>query len=184
MTNESREAGGTNTENPGKGNIIPENKGAIAFALLLMLLGSGAYFASGAGTGSAMAKSGSSPLFDAIRFKVAFGPDGVMHLFANTKNNALAGLATTAGNPIPEENSIVIGNSQAARVKDGGRFMKQGDPISGYFGIDTSLEGVLAKQGNAIDELYFLSSRQFEKVDGEKDRVFARVSPQGIPKLF
>lgn len=166
-------------------NFIKENKSAILFSILIMLVGSIAYVTTDQAMGGA---SGSGNLdnniFESIKFKVVIGPDGVINLLANTKNNILATLDTTEGSSILEEDSIVIGNEAAARLKKAGIFSESGDLISSYFGISTTVEGILEKQDNIIDYLTFLSVSAFENADGETGKVFSKVTMEGSAKVF
>ncbi|MBI5046762.1 hypothetical protein HZC07_03450 [Candidatus Micrarchaeota archaeon] len=162
-------------------DIISENKGAIAFVLLVILVGSVGYFVSGNLIGQ---EKNYSKVFDGVRLKVAYNQDGTINILANSRNNALAKLQATEGNPVPEEESVVFGASEGARMNKTKRFQKIGDRISEFFGLNATAEGVLKKEDNAIDELTFLSRNDMDLVTGEEGKVFATVSVDGTPKLF
>ena len=165
-------------------SAVNDNKGAIAFSLIVMLAGSAAYFAYG-GEGNAMGlERNYSLIFNGIRLKVAYDPDGTMHILANSKNNALARLKAADGNPIPEEESVVFGASEGARMSAEQRFSRIGGRLASFFGLYATVEGVLAKQDNPIDELTFLSRREMDLAAGDEANVYAKATEEGMPRLF
>ncbi|HQT45243.1 MAG TPA: hypothetical protein PLO51_04645, partial [Candidatus Micrarchaeota archaeon] len=97
-------------------DLINENKGAIAFTLLVLVAGSLAYMAWGAKEGMAVGKV-PPELFNGIRYKVAYETDGSIEVYANAKNNGIAKLAAAEGNNIPEDGSMVIGATEAGMMK-------------------------------------------------------------------
>lgn len=162
--------------------FIDENKLAIFFTILVVLAGSVYYLTSG--SGSFMTEGATKiPFLEDARFKVAFDSDNSMVLFVSTKNNALAGLRTMDGNPIPEENTMVLGSDQAALLKLQRKEFKYGSSVRNYFGINTTIEGILAKTNTLIDDFHFLSVREFEQVNGDNNRIFVRML-DGVPKPF
>lgn len=163
-------------------NLIKENKGAILFTILVMLIGSITYLSTDQNQMSAEKNDQST--FQSIKFKVIFGPDGAMNLLATTKNNAMATLNSEEGNSIPEEDSVVLGSQVAARLKNAGIFSESGDIISSYFGISTTVEGILEKQNSIVDYISFLSATEFEKISGDADKVFSKITMDGSLKIF
>jgi len=159
--------------------FISENKYPALFALLVMLLGSGAYFAYGGS--AAMAKSDAS-FYTALQYKAGISPDGNLKIFALAGNNALAKLKASEGNPVPEENSMVVGATEAAAMRGESLFEKPGDSLKDFFGINTKVEGILSKTGAPLDTFHFLSSPQFDKINGSK-AIFALAEDDG-PGLF
>lgn len=125
-----------------------------------------------------------SGLFEGIRLKVAGDSDGTMHILANSRNNALARLKASDGNTVPEEDSAVFGAAEGERMAKAGKVSGIGGKISGFYGLDAKDEGVLAVEGNAIDELVFLSRKEIDLASGEDGKAFARVSREGEPELF
>lgn len=158
-------------------SFISENKSSIAFTFIFMIVVSVVYFVFA--PKDVMATESEEDLFENARFKVAFGIDGDMNIFVNTKNNMLSTFKVAKGNPIPEENSIVIGNNQVNLLKKQGKFSKADTHLINYFGINVTVEGVLSKRNDMIDDLNFLSSNQFDNVDGELNTVFSKMG-----KLF
>ncbi|MFA5930084.1 MAG: hypothetical protein WC861_04330 [Candidatus Micrarchaeia archaeon] len=159
-------------------SFISENKYPAIFALAVMLLGTGAYFAYGGSSG--MAKSDAS-FYTAAEYKAGFA-DGNLKIFALAPNNALAKLSASEGNPIPEDNSMVVGASEAAMMRGESLFSKPGDSLKGFFGIDTTVEGILGKTGAPLDMFHFLSKPQFDKINGSK-LIFALAEDDG-PGMF
>lgn len=160
-------------------SFLSENRYPAIFALAVMLLGTGAYFAYGASAG--MAKSDAS-FYTSAQYKAGFTPEGGLKIFALAPNNALARLSAAEGNPIPEDSSMVVGATDAAMMRGESLFSKPGDTLSGFFGINTKIEGVLAKTGAPLDMFHFLSRQQFDQINGSKT-VFA-LAKDGAPKLF
>lgn len=163
--------------------FIEENKMAIAFAAALMLAVSAAYFYFGA-PGSAGMGAGSTAIYDGMRYKVAYAEDGAMKLFALAKNNQLAAFMPSEGNPIPEENSLVIGAGEAKMMLDEKLITGAGSRLKGFFGINTAVEGILKKTGQPADMLHFLSATQFAKIEGREGVVFSRLTEKKEPKMF
>ncbi len=163
-------------------NLIKENKGAILFTILVMLIGSITYLSTD--QNQMGAEKSDKSTFQSIKFKVIFGPDGAMNLLATTKNNAMATLNSEEGNSIPEEDSVVLGSQVAARLKNAGIFSESGDIISSYFGISTTVEGILEKQNSIVDYISFLSATEFEKISGDADKVFSKITMDGSLKIF
>lgn len=161
--------------------FISENKYPIAFALLVMLLGTGAYFAYGIGIGAGMAKSDAS-FYTALQYKAGYAQDGGLKIFALANNNALAKLQASEGNPVPEDNSMVVGATEASAMRGESLFSKPGDNLSGFFGINTKIEGILSKTGAPLDMFHFLSKHQFDKINASSS-VFALAEDDG-PGLF
>ena len=163
---------------------LGENKGAIAFAVAVMLLGTAVYFALGITEGMGPKKVNPA-VFDGIQYKVAFAPDVSIRIFANAKNNALARFGAVEGGSIPEVDSMSIGFTEAAMMKNESLFVKPGDSLKNFFGIDRIyIGGVLKKTGSPVDDLHFLGTNNFNKLAGEKGRVYSKLTPDSVPKMF
>ena len=166
------------------GEWIGENRGAIAFTLAVMLLGTAAYFALGIAEGMGPRKVNPA-VFDGIQYKIAYTPDGSIRIFANAKNNALARLGAVEGGSIPEEDSVTIGFAEAAMMKNESLFKKPGDKLTNFFGIDRIyIGGVLKETGSPVDDMHFLGVNNFNRLYGEKGRVFSKLTPDSVPKMF
>ena len=162
-------------------SFIAENKYPILFALVVMLLGTVAYFAYGGGAGMGTGKADAS-FYTAAQYKAGVAPDGNLKVFVLSSNNALAKLSASEGNSVPEENSMVIGATEAAMMRGESLFSKPGDSLSGFFGINTKVEGILGKTGAPLDMFHFLSKPQFDKINGSKT-IFV-LAKEGAPKVF
>ncbi|MDO8647100.1 MAG: hypothetical protein Q7R70_01655 [Candidatus Diapherotrites archaeon] len=165
--------------------MIFKEKFPLAVTLAFLIIASIAYFGvEGIGnsiSGMASAKNAPNSIYQDIQIKLAFNEKGEAKAFALAKNNALANYAVLEGNPIPEKNSMVLGETEAEIMKAEKLFSKQGDKINGFFGISTSIEGVLMKTNSPIDFFHFLSQAQFEGIEGESGRLFlAGESPKNI----
>lgn len=164
---------------------IGGNKGAITFTLVIMLLGTAGYFALGIKEGMMAPGKGDPAVFNGITYKTAFAPDGSIKVFANAKNNALARLMAVEGGSIPEEDSMTIGYAEAMMMKNESLFRKPGDNLTNFFGIDRIyLGGVLAETGSPVDDLHFLGYNTFNRLEGEKGRVYSKLTPDFVPKMF
>jgi hypothetical protein len=169
----------------GTGVWIKENKGAIAFTLVVMLLGTAGYFVLGAKDGMMGTGKADPAVYNGITYKVAFASDGTIKVFANAKKNALARLEAVEGGSIPEEDSMTIGSAEAAMMKNESLFAKPGDSLTNFFGINRIyIGGVLAETGSPVDDLHFLSVNNFNKLEGEKGRVYSKFTPESVPKMF
>ncbi len=164
---------------------MTENKGTMIFTVLLMLAGSIAYMVTGGiQTMESKETKVESFVFKTISFKVAYDPDGKIHLLANSRNNAMANLKAAEGDSIPEEGSIVLGNQEAANLKAAGRFNKVGDRLDQYFGLSPLVEGVLEKKDDVSDDITFFGATQFKNISGESGRVYSKLTAEGVPKIF
>lgn len=168
------------------GEWIGENKGAIAFAAVIMLIGTAGYFALGIKEGMGAGTGKVNPaVFAGIQYKVGFTPDGTIKVLAYAKNNALASLSAKEGGPIPEDDSMTIGSAEAEMMLKENLFKKPGDSLTNFFGIPkVYIGGILAKTGTPVDDLHFISLHNFEKANGEQGRVFSKLTPDNVPKMF
>ncbi|ACL16025.1 hypothetical protein [Methanosphaerula palustris] len=176
-----------------------ENRGAFAFAAVIMILGSFGYFALGApagmGGGTAngtMSKiTGMTPapvdpsVFDGITYKIAFTPDGTPKVFAHAKSNALANLSVAEGERIPDGNSMILGYTEGEMMKEEKLFAKPGDALTNFFGLDRiEIGGTFNRTGTFVDDLHFLSTHDYGNLTGEEGRVYSKLTPEKVPKLF
>lgn len=169
----------------GLSSWIGDNKGAIAFTAVVMLLGTAGFFAFGAKAGMMGSGKADPAVYNGITYKVAYSPDGTIKVFANAKNNALAKFEAVEGGSIPEEDSMTIGFAEAMMMKNESLFAKPGDFLTNFFGIDKIyIGGVLAKTGSPVDDLHFLGIHNFDKLEGEKGRVYSKLTPDSVPKMF
>jgi hypothetical protein len=172
-----------------------ENRGAFAFAIAVMLVGTVGYFALGitggmAGGASAGKMSNDSgtvdaSVFDGITYRVAFATDGTPKVFAHAKSAALANLSAAEGVSIPDGGSMVVGSAEGEMMKEEKIFTKPGDALTNFFGIDRiEIGGILAPTGTFVDDLHFLSTHDYGNLTGEEGRVFSKLTPEKAPKLF
>ncbi len=175
----------TNDENK-KENYLKGKEVSIILTIIVMVIGSFLYFGiDGIGNSLMMGGMKVNPdFFDGIRLKVAFNDEGQMKVFANVQNNKISKLRAEMGNPIPEENSMVIGYEEAMMMQDEELFKEPGDSLDGFFGIRTKLEGILRSSGGIVDYMHFLSVSQFEAIQERENKAFIRLSEDKLPKLF
>lgn len=176
------------------GEWMRENKGAIVFAAVIMVLGTAAYFTLGikegmgsgtdAGMDTGTVKVDPS-VFTGTQYKVGYTPDGTVKVLAYAKNNALATLTALEGKAIPEDDSMTIGYAEAEMMRKENLFAKPGDSLTDFFGIKkVYIGGVLEKTGTPVDDLHFLSLHTFEQSAAEPGRVFSKLTPEKVPKMF
>jgi hypothetical protein len=164
--------------------FFKQNRDAIAFAIAVIVLGTAAYFAlSGTAVMTGGKASDAGLVFEGARLKVAFSDAG-MKVFVLAKNNELAKLKAAEGKPIPEPGTVVIGGTEAAMMKKEKLFSAPGDLLSDFFGINTTVGGVLGNTGTFVDEVHFLSERQFELLNATEGRMFVKFTAEGAPKIF
>jgi hypothetical protein len=150
----------------------------VLFTLVVMIAGSAAFFAMG--RGSAM----SNDIFRDMQLKVAYSPDGKLKLFTLARSNELSRIRTESGNPVPDSDTVVIGFDEANMMRNESLFSNVGDPLIGFFGIDTRVSGVLQKTETSVDDMHFLDAHQFSEIEGVSEVAFIRFTSEGMPKLF
>jgi len=121
--------------------------------------------------------------FNGMQLKLAFNDGNEAKVFALASNNALAKYAAMEGNPVPEEDSMVIGATEADTMKSENIFLQPGDRLIGFFGLNPTVEGVLAETGTPLDYFHFLSPLGFSAVNAYNGLVFIKMSGEE-PKLF
>jgi hypothetical protein len=166
-----------------KENVFTERKIPIIISIIAIIFGIYLYFYLGIGESATFGVDVPS-LYKEMQFKAAYNEKGDLKIFVLANNNLLANLKAKEGNPIPEEDSIVIGNTEAMMMKKEKLFARPGDPINDLFGINTKVEGILIKTGKPIDEFHFISAPEFVKLTGEENRIFILMNPKNEPKLF
>ncbi len=181
------------------GGWFRENWGAFAFAAVILILGSFGYFALGITDGMAggtangtMSKiTGMTPapvdpsVFDGITYRIAFTPDGTPKVFAHAKSNALANLSVAEGERIPDGNSMILGYTEGEMMKEEKLFAKPGDALTNFFGLDRiEIGGIYNRTGTFVDDLHLLSTHDYGILAGEEGRVYSKLTPDTVPKLF
>jgi len=109
---------------------------------------------------------------------------GSLKVFAAANPAALAAYRAAEGESVPGENEIVIGSPEAAMMKREGLFKKPGDTITGLFGINPVVGGVLKRTFGLIDDMHLVSETEYQKIEGEEGRVFIVIKDNKSPKLF
>jgi hypothetical protein len=122
-------------------------------------------------------------IFKDMQIKTAM-KDGSMKLFVSADANILSKFPTTEGKALPERTTVILGNTEAEMMKKEKLFSKPGDKISDFFGINTSVGGILKRTGSVIDDMHFLSDSEYDQIQGEQDRAFIELKDDKTPKLF
>jgi hypothetical protein len=160
--------------------FIMENRNYALFAVIAMASVSAAYFMAGKPYSASM--SSQYAVYDGIELKFAPTLEGEPKLFAYASPGALYGIPAADGSNMPTDLSMVLGSSEASMMRKEKLISGTGSNLDGFFGINTSIAGVLSKTGGPLDMMHFLSRGQFESINGEK-----RVSLfflGKMPKLF
>lgn len=163
-------------------SFFKENKIGIIIAIIFIVVGTTYYF--GAGLGKMGPDENTVAVLKTAQIKVAVADGKVIKLFATASPNALAKLSASKGVSIPEGNGLVVGYDEAKMMTDEKLFSKPGDSINGLFGIDVTIGGVLAKTGDKVDMMHFVSESQYQKLQGEENRAFVKIDEEGSPELW
>lgn len=150
-------------------NFYANNKVGIIITMIVLIIGSIVYFGFGFSESNA---SKYSKIFDEIKVKVDYTPEGNLKLFANTKNNELSKIKAFQGQNIPESDSMIIGYDEAMMMRNEKLFTNVNDEIKGLFGLDIKVGGILKKTDTIIDDIHFLSEGSFNKIEGDENKVF------------
>jgi hypothetical protein len=164
----------------GLNNFLSSNRAGIAFALVVMLAGSIAYFSFGK---KDMAPVDVSEVFLNAKFKVAYAEDGSMKVFALANSEGLAKLSAMEGRNTPGAKSMVLGADEAKMMRSEELFFGPGDKIDGLFNISIIVGGVLQMTNSPVDMIHFLSKEKFSELNGEEGRVFVKLKGK-TPKVF
>jgi hypothetical protein len=124
-------------------------------------------------------------LYDTVQLKAAVAPDGTLKLFAQAPRLWMTGI-DAQGEKTPRDGAdggLVLGALEAKMMLDEKLIDGVGSPLTGFFGIDTRVDGILTPTGGLLDDLHVLSTEQFERIQGPIP-AFVLVSPEGMPKLF
>lgn len=161
-------------------SFYSENRGALAFALLVALAGLGAYAAlHGAEDIGDMGRF--APVYREMRLKWEFGDH--MDIYATASPRALARLKASEGEPVPSDGALVIGADEAAMMRRNGDLGEVGSSLE-EGGVPARLGGVLGPTGTPLDMAHFFSPADFARAEGEEGRLFVRLTAKGEGKLF
>ncbi|MFH0954651.1 MAG: hypothetical protein V1777_00935 [Candidatus Micrarchaeota archaeon] len=168
---------------------LEREKKAIAFSVLVVAVVGFAYWSvpsAGASTAGMASETPDSSLsiYSGLSLKLAFTDAGEAKVFALAKSNALAKFSVLKGNPLPEKDSMVLGETEARLMESENLFSKPGDPIKDFFGLNPTVEGILEKTNSPADYFHFLSSPEFDRVTGNPDALFIKMSDDSKPAVF
>ncbi len=164
-------------------DIIKKQKVSIAFTAVILFVVSLAYFVWGTPYPGMLYVNRDVTVYRDIELKADYAK-GVLKVFANADPTALSTYRAAQGDSVPRDNTIVIGSAEAAMMRREGLFKEPGDTIKGFFGIDPIVGGVLKRTFGLMDDMHFVSKSEYEKIEGEKGRVFIAIKDNTSPKLF
>jgi hypothetical protein len=162
--------------------FINDNREATLFTMAILVIGIIGYFLAGGVADKAM--SFDVEFFKSLQVKAAFEDDNSLELYVLPNYNKLSMYKAAEGNSLPEQGTMVLGFEEARMMREEKEFSKIGDNIDNLFGVDVQIEGILAETGTIIDDMHFMSSRDFDTLKGEKDKVFIKLLEGNIPKVF
>jgi len=164
-------------------DIIKKQKISIAFTAVVLIVVSIAYFVWGTPYPGMTYVDRDIAVYKDMQLKANY-KDGALKVFALADPAALSAYRASEGESVPGENTVVIGGAEAAMMRREGLFKRQGDTITGLFGIDPVVGGVLKKTFGLMDDMHFVSKSEYEKMEGERDRLFIAIKDNKSPKLF
>lgn len=165
--------------------MIKENKNIIMVSAIILILGvAGYYYTEGiADTRMQQKDYGDLSFFNSMRIKAAYAQDMSLKIFALADKEKLSAYTAIEGNNIPSERGIVIGYLEAEMMKEEKLFSKAGDKIDNLFGINITIVGILEKTDTIIDDIHFVSSQDYAKVEGIEGKLYIRLLDK-TPKYF
>jgi hypothetical protein len=164
-------------------DIIKKQKVSIAFTAVVLFVVSIAYFVWGTPYPGMLYVYRDITVYKDMQLKADY-KNGALKVFAVADPAALSAYRASEGEPVPAENTVVIGGVEAAMMRREGLFKRQGDTITGLFGIDPVVGGVLKRTFGLMDDMHFVSKSEYEKMEGEQDRLFIAIKDNRSPKLF
>lgn len=163
-------------------DLIRELKWPVAVTLAVLIFGTAGYFGLNNGESDSMSVA-VNPLdaqaFEFVKLKATYSPEGFVKLFAYTPK---VPYKSSVGASSPVDGGVIIGAMEANMMIEENMFSTSGDRLQDLFGLNTTVAGILAETGGLADDLHFVSSADFEKVNGD-ERAFIRMK-DGAPKLF
>ncbi len=164
-------------------DIIKKQKVSIAFTAVVLFVVSFSYFVWGTPYPGMLYVYRDITVYRDMQIKANY-KDGALKVFALANPAALSAYRVSEGDSVPGENTLVIGGAEAAMMRREGLFKRQGDTITGLFGIDPVIGGVLKRTFGLMDDMHFVSKSEYEKIEGEQDRLFIAIKDNKSPKLF
>ncbi len=164
-------------------DIVKKQKLSIIVTAVVLIVGSLYYFVWGSPYPGMTYVYRDITVYRDMKLKADY-KNGTLKVFAVANPEALSAYRASEGKPVPEENTVVIGSAEAAMMRREGLFKGPGDKITGFFGIDPVVGGVLKKTYGIVDDMHFVSESEYEKVQGEEGRVFIAIKDNKSPKLF
>lgn len=164
-------------------DIIKKQKLSIIVTVVVLIVGSLYYFVWGSPYPGMTNVYRDVDVYRDIKLKAAF-KDNTLKMFAVANPAALAVYRAAAGESVPQENTVVIGSAEADMMRREGLFDRPGDKITGLFGIDPVVSGVLKRTYGLVDDIHFVSESEYERVQGEEGLVFIAIKDDKSPKLF
>lgn len=118
-----------------------------------------------------------------MELKAAY-KDGAIKVFALANPESLSAYHAAEGDAVPADNSVVIGWAEGRMMQRERLFTGPGDTITGLFGLDPVVGGVLKRTYGLMDDMHFVSEADYARVQGEEGRLFIAVNDATSPKLF
>lgn len=164
-------------------DIIKKQKVSIAFTAVVLFVVSLAYFVWGTPYPGMTYVYRDASVYTDMKLKASY-KDGALKVFALANPTALAAYRVSEGESVPGENTVIIGGAEAAMMRREGLFKRQGDTITGFFGIYPVVGGVLKRTYGLMDDMHFVTEPVYSRVQGEEGRLFIAFKDSRSPKFF
>ena len=157
-------------------DFYENNRIGILITLAVLIIGNIVYFGLGFSSNETPIDT---KIFEDLKVKVAYTPEGNMKLFVNAKNNELSKLKTVEGQNLPETDTIIFGYDEAMMMKREKLFTNMGDELKDFFGVNVKVGGILKKTDSIIDDFHFVTDATFDRINGEEKKVFVIAQEDG-----
>ena len=164
-------------------NFLKENKLSIIMTLIILILGSIAYFGVSDRKEMPNSKVIDPKIYESMKIKTDYTQEGGIKIFANSEELKNTDIKAEEGKKIAESNKIIIGYDEANMMKEEKLFSNINDEIKNLFGADILIGGILEKTNSPIDDMHFLSNETFDRIEGDEDKLFIKMK-DNTPKLF
>jgi len=153
---------------------------SIVVTIVMFIAGIGLFLVAG---GFERQQQAVGVLYKDLPLKVNYA-EGVIKIFAEADPQYLATYAVQEGVALPTETTMVLGYLEAQMMKEEKLITGVGSSFDDFFGIKTSVGGILAKTNTMLDDMHFLTPSAYALINGEEGRAFVVRSDMGEGKLF
>jgi len=165
-------------------SIFREYLRPILFTLLVIAAGSGALYQEGYFTKS---QAINPMIFGDMAIKVVF-EDETPELLAYVPADRLSSVPTLIGEPVPEEDSMVLGYAEAKDMAEENNItISQAlwgyDVDEGFLGDSIRVTGMLKRTDTLMDMMHILPKGRFDSIQ-PAERITVKFTDEKMPKFF